>query len=214
MEWLSSWVTNIIVFILLTVILDLVLPSSNLKKYTKMVTGLLLISIILSPILSFLNSNPEDWDLNLPMEQSEEIKNSIEEQKKEIQASSRAYMLEQMAVQLTSAASEKLLDQHSLKITDIQVLAEDVNPLTVEHIESIAVTLVHDDAQVHEENSVQDVENVMEVSVQISEEKEKIQEDTNKWDKVQHMLAEIWGTDPSLVLVKVEGGMEQAHEGT
>ena len=52
MSFLSSWISNIIIFILLATVIDMLLPSSSLQKYTKMVIGLLLIAIIITPILS------------------------------------------------------------------------------------------------------------------------------------------------------------------
>ncbi|MDV2687064.1 stage III sporulation protein AF, partial [Alkalihalophilus lindianensis] len=50
MDFLIEWVTNIILFILLATVIDMLLPNSSMQKYTKMVMGLLLIAIILTPI--------------------------------------------------------------------------------------------------------------------------------------------------------------------
>lgn len=51
MSFITEWIMNIVVFILLAMIVDMLLPNSAMKKYTKMVTGLLLIAIILTPLL-------------------------------------------------------------------------------------------------------------------------------------------------------------------
>ena len=59
MSFLSSWISNIIIFILLATVIDMLLPSSSLQKYTKMVIGLLLIAIIITPILSLFQTNFE-----------------------------------------------------------------------------------------------------------------------------------------------------------
>ena len=56
MSFLSSWISNIIIFILLATVIDMLLPSSSLQKYTKMVIGLLLIAIIITPILKFVSN--------------------------------------------------------------------------------------------------------------------------------------------------------------
>ena len=52
MSFLTSWISNIIIFILLATVIDMLLPNSSLQKYAKMVIGLLLIAIIITPILS------------------------------------------------------------------------------------------------------------------------------------------------------------------
>ncbi len=57
MSFLTSWISNIIIFILLATVIDMLLPSSSLQKYTKMVIGLLLIAIIITPILSLFQTN-------------------------------------------------------------------------------------------------------------------------------------------------------------
>lgn len=86
MEFLKEWITTIIIFILLATVIDMILPSSKLQKYTKMVTGLLLIAIILTPIFKFVSSDFEQTIMSLPTIEStsskEEIENSIEMQKK------------------------------------------------------------------------------------------------------------------------------------
>ena len=63
MEFIKEWVTNIILFILFATVIDMLLPNSKFQKYTKMVTGLLLIAIILTPIFKFLTQDFEndDW---------------------------------------------------------------------------------------------------------------------------------------------------------
>ena len=52
------------------------------------------------------------------------MKNLIELQKKEIQASQHAYILEQMAVQLKKEAEEELMEQYGLVITDMDLLVK------------------------------------------------------------------------------------------
>ena len=57
MEFITSWVTNIIVFVLLATVIDMLLPNSAMQKYAKMVIGLLLIAVIISPILKLFHSD-------------------------------------------------------------------------------------------------------------------------------------------------------------
>ncbi|MCJ2389064.1 stage III sporulation protein AF, partial [Limosilactobacillus fermentum] len=52
-----GWVSNIIVFVLLATVIDMLLPTSALQKYAKMVIGLLLIAIIITPILGLFNKD-------------------------------------------------------------------------------------------------------------------------------------------------------------
>ena len=53
------------------------------------------------------------------------IKNLIDLQKNEIQASQDAYILKQMAVQLKEEAEEELMDRYGLVITDMDLLVNE-----------------------------------------------------------------------------------------
>lgn len=59
MVYLSEWVFNIIIFLILAMIVDMLLPESSMKKYTKLATGLLLIAIIITPVLKFISTDFE-----------------------------------------------------------------------------------------------------------------------------------------------------------
>ena len=80
----------------------MLLPSSSMQKYAKMVVSLLLIIVMLNPIFKLFKTDPEIiFDYLTKQEQSQSADIKIKSnQKKEIQASNRAYVLEEMAVQL------------------------------------------------------------------------------------------------------------------
>lgn len=52
MEVLTELVRNVIVIILLTTFLDLLLPSSNMQRFVKVIMGLFILVSILTPVLS------------------------------------------------------------------------------------------------------------------------------------------------------------------
>jgi stage III sporulation protein AF len=84
MEFLGHWIKHIVLLILLASFLDLILPNSNMKRYVKLVVGLLLILMILSPILELfkfdydrmlssldklLQENNSSFEMRLELEQ-------------------------------------------------------------------------------------------------------------------------------------------------
>ncbi|MFC0297371.1 stage III sporulation protein AF [Geobacillus jurassicus] len=129
MQLVIEWVTNIILFLLFAVIIDFLLPSGTMQKYVKMAVGLMLLLVMLAPVLRLASVDPEQLVASAlarvsdGREGEEEIKNQIEQQKKEIQASQRAYILEQMAVQLENDANEELMEKYGLK-ADVNVYAK------------------------------------------------------------------------------------------
>lgn len=127
MALLNEWIINIIIFLLLAMVVDLLLPDTNMKKYVKLVTGLLLLAIIMTPMFSLIS---KDFDEVLASfaggyGESEQMQESLLETKKsEIQAAQHAYILEQMAVQMRNEVEKELIDQFGLAITGIKITAE------------------------------------------------------------------------------------------
>lgn len=60
MEWLSLWLKNIILLVLLAAFLDLILPNTQLQKYVKVVMGLMILLTILTPVFSLFQFSPEE----------------------------------------------------------------------------------------------------------------------------------------------------------
>lgn len=53
--FLRTWILNIATVIIFVTLLELLLPNSNMKKYIKMIVGLLVMLVILNPVLELIN---------------------------------------------------------------------------------------------------------------------------------------------------------------
>ena len=204
MTFLTTWVTNIIVFILFAIVLDMLLPNSSMQKYTKLVIGLLLTAIFLTPILSIFK---QDFASNLQHEiisngvwGSQSMENSMETKKKEIEETQQAYILEQMAVQLKNDAEKELIERSGYEIRDVEIRL--INPkgeMKEENIESIHVTI--------EEQSEEDAEGVQpieKVDIDLEEQQSLI---TAPSPQIQEILSEKWGITSSKLVIEInEGG--------
>jgi len=204
MDFLKEWITNIILFVLLATVIDMLLPNSSMQKYTKMVAGLLLIGIILSPVLKLVSNDFEAALAAIPGIKTSEEKNMeklIELQKKEIQASHRAYILEQMAVQLKKDAEEELMDQYGLEIADIDLRVDENSKSDFpENLKSIVVHLKDPGKEAEAVAVVKKVEINTKQPLP-----SKDQEDENS-KKIASLLYEKWDVQPAKVEIVVEGG--------
>lgn len=204
MNFLTEWITNIIIFILLATVIDMLLPNSSLQKYVKVVISLLLISIILSPIMKIFSSDFESAIASISSFQGDvdqkKIENLIELQKKEIQASQHAYILEQTAVQLKMDAEEELMEQYGMEIAEIQIEAEEMDEnLSPESLQSITVKIVgqgdKDDA----------VAVVKEIKINTAEPLPSEQTSSNT-EEIITFLSEKWNVPNSSIEIVIEGG--------
>jgi len=204
MELLVNWITQIIIFLILATIIDLLIPANKMKKYIQFVVGLILILIFLKPVLYIFNVDIKDA-LETSFTQSvrsEETKdnmdNLIKMQKSEIESSQDAYILEQMVVQLKDIAETPLAKKFQSEITDIQFIFHS-SEKTLEDLEEIIVYL----AESKEEEGV--VDEVKDIVIDTREApKEHEIDDNNK--EIKKMLQEVWELEEINLTIIQEGG--------
>lgn len=208
MEFIKEWVTNIILFVLFATMVDLLLPNSKFQKYAKMVIGLLLIAIILTPIFKLISQDFEKTMANIPelTENNEyQMKNLIDLQKSEIQASQDAYILKQMAVQMKEDAEEELMDQYGLVIADIDLLVDEDNQRPFpENLQKVVIQLTQPT------EGTEAVEVVKSVEIN-TEEPLVAKTETKNNDKVAQLLSSKWNVDEEAIELKIEGGDKAAQ---
>lgn len=56
-DWLSSWLREIVLVVLFAVVMDMLLPNSGMKRYIKVVVSLFILLTVLSPILNLMRSD-------------------------------------------------------------------------------------------------------------------------------------------------------------
>jgi stage III sporulation protein AF len=182
----------------------MLLPNSNLQKYVKVVIGLLLISIILSPIMKLFSSDFESTLSSLTNyqnpAQSKNMENLIESQKKEIQASHHAYILEQTAVQLKLDAEEELMAKHGMKIAGIKVTADEAEEnLSPQNLQSIQVEVAS------EGDGDEAVAVVKEVKIDTAQPLPS-ERNSQKYEEISSLLAEKWNVPQSSIQIVIKGG--------
>ncbi|WP_044340040.1 stage III sporulation protein AF [Rossellomorea aquimaris] len=206
MSFLTDWITNIIIFVLLATVIDMLLPSSNMQKYAKIVTGLLLITIILTPLFKLMATDfdkvLESVDINGDS-RNNSVENLIEMKKKEIQASQRAYILEQMAVQMKQQAEKEMMDEHGKVIEKVMVKADDLENVPDSITE---VTVIVKEKQ--ENTTIETVQNV-EIDTGAERRKKMPEESTSQ---MASLLAKQWNLTPDKIIITVEGGTGEADE--
>ncbi|MEJ9228944.1 stage III sporulation protein AF [Peribacillus butanolivorans] len=200
MSFLAGWVSNIIVFVLLATVIDMLLPNSALQKYAKMVIGLLLIAIIITPILGLFN---KDFDEILSAATSEfedqkkkDLGNLTEMKKKEIQATQGAYILKQMAVELQAEVEEELMVDYNMKISSIDVGVKNEEEPSIDDLQNISISL--EKAEGKEDSEIEAV-----AKIDINAERPSSSDDANL-DAVKRFLATSWSVDKEIIEIAGE----------
>ncbi|OEH94485.1 stage III sporulation protein AF [Bacillus solimangrovi] len=206
MEYIATWITNIVLFILLAMVVDMLLPNSAMQNYAKMVIGLLLILLILTPILRIFSEDFEEILRTMEIGnsvQSEQLKNRLELKKKEIQANQRAYILEETAVQMKENVQKELVERYGYSITNINLkLENDVgeNWTTVD-LQSLQVSI----SQLSDEKeNVESIDTVEPIQIDVSEikaDQEEVKSNSGDYNELRAFLALKWGVDENKISI-------------
>ncbi|WP_019241316.1 MULTISPECIES: stage III sporulation protein AF [Bacillus] len=199
MSILTEWITSIIVFILLATVIDMLLPNSSFQKYAKMVIGLLLIAILISPIFKLLSTDFEDIVASMNDANNVEkgsMENEINMKKKEIQEAQTAYYLEEMAVQLKKEGEEELINQYNYQIKHIEVSTKNQNnPENSNDLDRVSVVLEKAEKQNESIETIQKIEINTQEPLPIEE---------YKTEEITKFLANVWKMDEEKIEIVFE----------
>ncbi len=201
MSFLTEWITSIVIFVLLAMVMDMLLPSSSMRKYAKMVVGLLLIMVLISPIFKLISIDLEEVLASIDsyeFVESENMKSLIENKKKEIQSTHSAYILEEMAVQLKNIGEEELINRYNYEIKHLEVSLKTLdNPDIPKDLETISVILVENEGT---ESVIETVKKVdIDTTKSLSVAPDVIRD-------IQSYLANVWGVSEEQIDLGIERG--------
>ncbi|GAF13666.1 stage III sporulation protein AF [Bacillus sp. JCM 19045] len=199
MGFINEWITSIVLLILLAVVLEMLLPNSQLKNYVKLTVSLMLLLFLLQPILSLFHEDPDEWLYSL-IEESSTTEYSVEEkinsQKKEIDKFFDAYTSEQVAVQLKDQAKSVLAESYQMEITHIALNENTQGEMLGIHVLLAPMT------ESSGENEA--TERIKPVSIVIGDDVEP--EELSKQDEeLTSLLAEIWEVPETVITLEEEG---------
>lgn len=204
MDIISRWVTQIIVFLLLAIIIDLLIPATSMKKYIKLVVGLILMLIFLKPIFYLFTIDLQS-ELSPSLESLYEGEMSLEMmedltkmQKVDIETVQAAYILEEMAFQLKDLAQEPLLENYHVEITNIEFSFFTEQEISFEGLEEVIVYL--------DEFSDKDgiVSEIDEVNIQTEKNDDYVENDQD--EEIKLLLQEVWEFQNKELTIKWKGG--------
>ncbi|HDX9580486.1 TPA: stage III sporulation protein AF [Bacillus pseudomycoides] len=209
MQFVVEWIRNIIVFLLLATMLHMLLPNSNLQKYVKFVVSLLLVVLILTPLFKLFQTDIQGVIANASQNKymaNGSIENKISEKKKEIQASQRAYILEQMAVQMKKQVGKELEEQYGMAVKSLQikVLEDKKEVKSQQDIQSVVVSL-----QANERSRTGAIETIQKVEINSKEPQKTSEQNTAE---MKQFFSNKWQLEENKIKIQVEGGIEKVNE--
>lgn len=211
MQFLTEWISNIILLILLASVLELLLPNSSLQRYVKMVVGLLLLVILLTPLLSIFSKDVDSWvaQIGMPIQfEEKDVQISIENKKREIQQVTLAYISEQVAVQLKRQVEEEMITKFNKEVIEVNVALDDfleeddyLNSITQV---SIRLKRIAGEEEI-DHNTVPAVA-LVKIDTANRVEPLKVETEKNNEKEILRYLATTWPIPIEKIEVQMEGG--------
>ena len=177
MNWISGWIQGIIIAVIIGTIIEMLLPDGNCKKYVKVVIGVYILFSIVSPVITKVTGNEfrvsDIYDINTYIEVS--AKNSQEN----IENSQQNQIKQVYITNLKNDMKQK-----------IQEKGYSVKSLTLEISNDEQYTLKKIFAQVSKkkDEETNDVKEINEINITISNTTENIEEDISISTKEQNDL--------------------------
>ncbi|WP_281975662.1 stage III sporulation protein AF [Halobacillus litoralis] len=148
MQLFIEWITRIVLFLILAMMADALLPSGVMKKYARLVMSILLLLIFLGPLLQLLKIEPERLiqqadDTMQEQWNTELLDENIESKKNEILEGQDAYKLEQVTQSLAAEIEEPLKEEQNLALMNVEMsfLQE---PYSMETLDKLTLTVSRD----------------------------------------------------------------------
>ena len=183
MDFLNTWIQEIITSVAIATIIELILPNGNNKKYIKIVLGIYIVFTIMSPIVNKITKNNFEISSILNLEK-------YAEQFKEYEVSSKSVNIENTnqenikkiyGTSIENDIKTKLKDKgYIAKNVDIEIENNDsyeINKIIIE-IDSNKKEIVEDNKNINIVNEIQIVN--IDVKNNISNNTSNIKQDDNK----------------------------------
>ncbi len=140
----TEWITQIVLYLLLAMLADTLLPSGLMKKYARLVLAILLLLIIIDPLLQLLKVNPHqivqavNEQMNANFE-TEQLTKEIEEKKNEIMRGQDAYTLQQVEEAVVSQLKSPLeAERAAIETVEFEFSSE---PYSLDSLDKLTLTL-------------------------------------------------------------------------
>ncbi|MGO4527531.1 stage III sporulation protein AF [Paenibacillus sp. 2TAF8] len=126
MGWLSSWLQDLIMIVLLATFVDMLLPNRSMERYVKLVLSLLILLTLLSPITRLLRSDPigELKRAMTAMDAPTDGQATLEQilaQGKKMQASEQQQSLKWTAKEVASTMKGQIEEMTGAKVQSVEV---------------------------------------------------------------------------------------------
>lgn len=202
MSIIVNWITQIIIFLLIGSIIELLLPNNSLKRYVNIVIGLLLLLMFIKPLFFIFKVDihskvTEIEQLILRDDDAKMLEYSLEKQNNEIQSGQDAYILSEIKEQLIQMANPDIVQLHNLHIVNLEFVFLSGDFDKYENLDKVIVMLTEEVTPEQDTNIEQVIINTRETLRPLK---------MKQSQAIIKLLSEKWEISESQIELVIEGG--------
>lgn len=167
-NFINSWAQGIILAIIISCIIELILPDGNNKKYVKTIIGIYILFVIIYPFMSVLSNKKIDTN-----EIIDDITNQISKfESADITLETNGYIEETYREKLKEDISQKLKDEgYDVDSLDLYIEIEDENTYGQIKSMQLRVSKIQEIKDLNSESSIEnEINQIQIVDIKISNE--------------------------------------------
>jgi len=139
LNFLTNWITQMIVLIFIMMLTLMVLPDRSMKKYAQFSLSITFMFLFIQPITTLFNINISDEsnkivDSLFGSNSRSVLENEIDLKKKEIQATSDAYVIDEMANQLKAEMEDEFAQVFEYELKRVDIFSETDQAIVIEEL--------------------------------------------------------------------------------
>lgn len=201
-----DWVKSIVFFLVLISVINNLLGSSSYKKYINLISGMILIILVVSPLLRVFDIDEKIdyyFEKNTFMADSQDINNDLIK----IEQSQMSSIMEEYKKEIKSNAA-RLLEKEGLYISSFNVkINEDENSRSFGTIEKIDIVAAY--TYKEESNLLESIDKVEIDRIEIGQKNQEENNDNIKLSEteiyIKNLLSDFYNVDFDNINISIQG---------
>jgi stage III sporulation protein AF len=207
MAEIYGWVKNIIIFLVLTTIISNLLGKSSYKKYVNLITGIILVILVISPLLKLFQMNgvlDYYFSFNILSTQANDMKSRLIDTEK----GQMSEILKSYKDEIKTQVGE-ILKEQELYIVNINLgIDEDTKSSTFGKLKNMELTASY----VRQKNNKSDSTRIEDIDIdkinieKSKEDKKKAERDSlsPKEIKIKNLLSDFYNINPNNINISIQ----------
>lgn len=203
--FLRTWVINIVTIIIFITFLEILLPNSSIKKYIKMIVGLLVMLVILNPLLELANGRVKiENEIIKSSSYLEQKSLALNVNQLEEQQNQQAILLYRQRIE--GSIKERVEYENKVKVVGIQsAIDEDTKSKGFGSLKELNITLTG-----WKEEAIDEKNMISPIVISIGNKKQKISSvsasdiEFSIIDKVKSNISDLYGLSKDSIHIELQ----------